>query len=301
MNGRTIARAGTALAAALVLASTMSLSAGTGGTPFVHAEPVDGIADPGFESGSLNYDTECAYPESVGKWIERCLVSTGDAELVSAPVHSGQWAVHIDTLTSGSQHFIWQGLTNSSTCYTWMFYVRPETGTNVAELVTDWPPSGAPRATVFRFSDAGVEFQPWSTSVPWEPEIIDEPLPAGEYTAMKVVADGDASTQKVWIGGDYIGTFTGDTPFEPDTAILGDTPSLVYQADYYYDDVTLRAEECGVVGGIAEMPKGDETLLETQYSSRGTTGIVAGVTAAILAATFALGGAAWYARRRRAR
>ena len=40
------------------------------------------------------------------------------------------------------------------------------------------------------------------------------------------------------------------------------------------------------------------TPLDTAQSSGGNTGLLAGVTAAVAAAAVALGGAAWYARRR---
>ena len=58
------------------------------------------------------------------------------------------------------------------------------------------------------------------------------------------------------------------------------------------------ATECNAVGGIAELPEVAGTPLETAGSSGNSTGLIAGVVAAIAAGTVTLTGAAWYARRR---
>ena len=52
------------------------------------------------------------------------------------------------------------------------------------------------------------------------------------------------------------------------------------------------------VGGIAELPEVAGVPLEAPGSSDSNTGLLAGIAAAIAAGTVALGGAAWYARRR---
>ncbi len=55
------------------------------------------------------------------------------------------------------------------------------------------------------------------------------------------------------------------------------------------------------VGGIAELAEAAGTPLEAADSSGSSTGLIAGVVAAIAAGTVALGSAAWYTRRRWAR
>ncbi|MCH8850884.1 MAG: hypothetical protein IIC89_08675 [Chloroflexi bacterium] len=55
------------------------------------------------------------------------------------------------------------------------------------------------------------------------------------------------------------------------------------------------------VGGIAELPDVDSAALETPGTSSITTAEFARIAAAGAAAVIALGGAAWYARRRAAK
>ena len=52
------------------------------------------------------------------------------------------------------------------------------------------------------------------------------------------------------------------------------------------------------VGGVAELPEVAGTPLEAHESSASSTGLLASLAAAVASGTFALGGAAWYARRR---
>ena len=52
------------------------------------------------------------------------------------------------------------------------------------------------------------------------------------------------------------------------------------------------------VGGMAELPEVAGEALETPDSSVSNTGLLASVAGAVAAAILALGGAAWYARRR---
>ena len=52
------------------------------------------------------------------------------------------------------------------------------------------------------------------------------------------------------------------------------------------------------VGGIAELPETDGAPLQTSGSSAPSAGVLAGMAVAFAAGTLALGGAAWYARRR---
>ena len=60
-------------------------------------------------------------------------------------------------------------------------------------------------------------------------------------------------------------------------------------------------EAPAVVGGIAELPEVAGTPLDTPDSSGSNIGLLATVAGAIAAGALALGGAAWYARRRWAR
>ena len=55
---------------------------------------------------------------------------------------------------------------------------------------------------------------------------------------------------------------------------------------------------CVSVGGIAELPEVAGTPLEEPGSPGGNAGMLAGVIAAVAGGTIALGGAAWFARRR---
>ena len=52
------------------------------------------------------------------------------------------------------------------------------------------------------------------------------------------------------------------------------------------------------LGGVAELPEVATTPLEAAGSSGSSAGVLAGIAAAAAAGVVALGGAAWYARRR---
>ena len=54
----------------------------------------------------------------------------------------------------------------------------------------------------------------------------------------------------------------------------------------------------GGVGGVAELPEGAGAPLQETGSSGSNAGLIAGLIAAVVAGAVALGGAAWYARRR---
>ncbi|MCH7837411.1 MAG: hypothetical protein IIC26_02775 [Chloroflexi bacterium] len=78
----------------------------------------------------------------------------------------------------------------------------------------------------------------------------------------------------------------------PDASTIAVTTKVGDNAD----QITI---DCGPVGGIAELPEIAGTPLEAAGSSGSNTGLIAGIVAAIAAGSVALGGAAWYARRRR--
>ena len=52
------------------------------------------------------------------------------------------------------------------------------------------------------------------------------------------------------------------------------------------------------VGGVAELPEAAEAPLQATGSSSGNAGLIAGLIAAVVVGAVALGGAAWYVRRR---
>ncbi len=106
----------------------------------------------------------------------------------------------------------------------------------------------------------------------------------------------------------------GNSITSPDTAGgVGWVPSLALDSSgnpvvSYFDGTNgdLKVLHCGdanctgvkPVGGIAELPEVAGTQLEEADSSGRDRGIVAAVVAAVTAGAIALGGAAWYARRR---
>ncbi len=68
------------------------------------------------------------------------------------------------------------------------------------------------------------------------------------------------------------------------------------------DTITVTViDSADPVGGIVELPEVAGAPLEAPDSSGSNAGLLAGIAAAIAAGTVTLGGAAWYARRRRAR
>ncbi|MCH8901610.1 MAG: CHRD domain-containing protein [Chloroflexi bacterium] len=60
----------------------------------------------------------------------------------------------------------------------------------------------------------------------------------------------------------------------------------------------IRGQITNTVGGVAELPEVAGAPLQTTASSGGNAGLLAGVIAAVVAGAVALGGAAWYVRRR---
>ena len=94
-----------------------------------------------------------------------------------------------------------------------------------------------------------------------------------------------------------------------DTAVVGargeDTGGADAGAAYVFDRLlpkptpTTTPTPDPSVGGIAELPEVAGAPLETGGSSGGNAGVLAGVAGAVAAGAVAMGGAAWYARRRR--
>jgi len=62
--------------------------------------------------------------------------------------------------------------------------------------------------------------------------------------------------------------------------------------------VTVQALPAGPVGGIAELPDMAETALKAERSASTSVALVAALATALAAGVIALGGAAWYVRRR---
>ena len=61
----------------------------------------------------------------------------------------------------------------------------------------------------------------------------------------------------------------------------------------------INGPGCPPVGGIAVDPDLGALALETPESSSGNSGLLVGIVAAVATGVVALGGAAWYAKRRR--
>ena len=76
-----------------------------------------------------------------------------------------------------------------------------------------------------------------------------------------------------------------------------DVAVISFNFDGLNDYATFTVAGVAEVGGIAELPQMDRALLEAD-SSDVSAGLVAGVAIAIAAGALALGGAAWYAKRR---
>ena len=108
--------------------------------------------------------------------------------------------------------------------------------------------------------------------------------------ARKVFSFALASTNPVTI---YAGTGTGI--WQSTLEVLGPTPTPTPTAT---PTPTPCPPEGCPVGGIAELPQVAGTSLEAAQSSGTSASLLAGVIAAVSAAAIALGGAAWYARRR---
>ena len=84
------------------------------------------------------------------------------------------------------------------------------------------------------------------------------------------------------------------------TKQFGDEPNvLVRNAELLCVPVDVSNVRPQDIGGIAELPEEAVAPLEAVDSSGTNAGILAGVAGAIAAAVLALGGAAWYTRRRR--
>ncbi len=69
-------------------------------------------------------------------------------------------------------------------------------------------------------------------------------------------------------------------------------------ASHYTAGMFLAFQVTQAVGGIAELPDAAGTPLEATGTSSDNAGVVASVAAAAIAGVVALGGAAWYTRRR---
>ncbi len=84
-------------------------------------------------------------------------------------------------------------------------------------------------------------------------------------------------------------------------AITGDTGVVgaIYEDGTGQDRGAAYVFGPAPVGGIAELPDADAAPLETGGSPGTGVGVLAGIAAALAAGTVVLGGAAWYARRRR--
>ena len=111
-----------------------------------------------------------------------------------------------------------------------------------------------------------------------------------DFTAPFDCADGTQSTGPVTL-----------TPLAQDHDEDGDGCSDWDELDPAGGSDPFNPFDCGAVGGIAELPEVAGTPLEAADSSGPNAGVLAGVAAVVVTGTVALGGAAWYARRKRVR
>ena len=98
----------------------------------------------------------------------------------------------------------------------------------------------------------------------------------------------------IFVAGAPLGTAVTDSNWDKDKLSDWDelNPDKTGDRDPFKDQAALG------VGGIAELAAEAGTPLEVPDSSSTNTGLIAGIVAAIAAGTVALGGAAWYTRRR---
>ena len=93
----------------------------------------------------------------------------------------------------------------------------------------------------------------------------------------------------------YEGAHSCLDPFVDDAADDPDGDGWLNSVEFNFGTNPCVAN---AVGGIAELPEVAGTPLETDGSSDGGTGLLAGVAVAVGAGAITLAGAAWYARRR---
>ncbi len=196
------------------------------------------IADGGFESGVLR-DAPTIDP-SFGVWTRQ----NPSAQLVNPPlpVHSGQWALQVDTMNEEHGSAVFQDFDSGTLSYDWTFWLRPEAGRNVAEIVYNWDRGAgyAEFGTEFLFQTNSTRFRGWGGAA------YIPPASFGAWHEVKVVADRCTGTQDAFLDGTAWGrvqTF-GAPPAGVSTIILGDVAYIALRGRYHFDDVSFQLWDC---------------------------------------------------------
>ena len=201
-----------------------------------------GLADGGFESGVLGGPFPTApLPPSVGLWTR----TSDDSHLVDPTglVHTGNWALEVDTRTSVHGSAVYQDFDSGTLSYNWTFWVYPSDGTNVAELIYNWDRGSLGRAE----SGSSLTFTPTETRFNgWNGNTTFPVVPAGGWHEIKVFANRCSGVQEVRLDGATWGTVTAVTapPAGNATMILGDVAFNALHGLYHYDDVVFELFDC---------------------------------------------------------
>lgn len=121
-------------------------------------------------------------------------------------------------------------------------------------------------------------------------DVFVRDLQASTTERVSVAADGTQGNGPSWNR-----AVSSDGRF---VAFRSEASNLVPADTNGVSDVFVRDRGPGGVGGVAELPEVDAAPLEASGSSGPSAGVVAGIAAGAAAGAVALGGAAWYARRR---
>lgn len=198
------------------------------------------VADGGFESGYLR-DAPEVLP-SFGVWTR--LGSASRLVNPPLPVHTGEWALEVDTRNSYYGSAVFQDFDTGTSSYVWTFWVLPQEGYEVAEIVYNWDRGAG-------YSQPGTEIVMFGTStrfVGWGVMAILRPVPIGEWHKVTVVADRCSGLQTAFLDGLPWGQVqlpaTETPPSGTATVILGDTPYTARHGLYYFDDVSFVSSEC---------------------------------------------------------
>ncbi len=196
------------------------------------------IADGGFESGYLRDAPEI--DPSFGVWT-RLGPSSNDVQ-APLPVHSGQWSLQIDTVGLSLGSAVFQDFDSGTLSYVWTFWVFPQEGRDVAEIVYNWDRGAgyAEPGTEIAMLGSMTRLQGWGalTYLP--------PITLGVWHEVRVVADRCTGRQQVLLDGGLWGEIqaVGTPPAGVATIILGDVAYQALQGLYYFDDVSFETWNC---------------------------------------------------------
>ncbi len=198
------------------------------------------IADGGFESGSLvTPAASFPLPMSFGEWTRPNTLTM----LVSPPepVHSGTFAVRVNTTGSSRESYVVQDFDSGTLSYELAFWVYPQAGSSVAELIYNWDRSfgKAEGGSQFVFAPDSTAFSGWNATVALTP------VPYGGWHEVRVVANRCTGVQKAFLDGAPWGSFIGNMtpPSGLATIILGDAFGGLHGL-FGYDDVSFTLFDC---------------------------------------------------------